>query len=324
MKAHWMIALFTTIMMSLTACRLAPPTPIIITALPIEVTATHKPPIAAATISTDATPTPFPDSPEMTRIASIQQEGIVEVPVLLEAAPQKLVLGPSSDEGAYLVEIVPGPNVPNGAHIVMTILPESDGQVWNDTLTYSSPELTRPVEATAHIRRINSWPVAGRYLMELNGDWVGMVVNSQAAGSGYMVEVNPLEPQPSGQRIEKARVLPEFFNGQWQDVLRIQTPGGQMLTPVEVVVYATPADLAYNHHDLSLKDGGWPGWGIDRTDSPAAYLVGVEPLTNIESHIEAVLVQQEFDGHQWNSVVRAMLGENRPALNVRVYLYWIP
>jgi hypothetical protein len=317
------------LVLTLAACRFPPPTPIIIhleaTVRPILPTVTYRPPIAAATHSGGPTATALPFRPEATPIAALRHDEVLEIPIIIGAIPQKLALGPTSAAGAYLVEIVPGLNAPDGAHIVTSILPESDGEQWRDVLTYASPEIGSPIEATARIRLVSGWRVAGRFALDLKaGEWVGIVISDQALGVGYLVEVNPLEPMPAGNRIETARILPEFNQGQWRDVLRIQSPRGQTATAVEVVVYAAPATLSYDSYDLSIKAGDWPGWGIDSTTSPQAYLVGVKPLTQIESHIETVVVQQEFNGSQWHTLVRAALGANRPELSLRIIIYQIP
>lgn len=327
MNTRWMHTriVICLAVLGLSACRLTPPTPVIIEILvtpPAAATPTHRPPIAAATLPNGPTATP---TPAALQIPPIIFEDLVDIPINLSAAPQKLYLGSCGETGGYLVEIIPGPLAPDGAYVVQTILPESDGQMWMDVLTYSAPGVTSPIPATARIRRITDWQIAGRYLLELSGGaWIGTEVSASALGAGYLVEINPLEPQPYGSRIEQARVLPEFYDNKWHDVLRLRVPEDQQATPVEVIVYTAPSSLSKSSFELKLKPNDWPGSGLDMTSSQAAYLVGIKPLTPMEGVIEKVVVQQEFDGRQWNTVLRAALGATQTTLHLKILVYKVP
>lgn len=314
-----------------------------ITPLPYQAThrppiaaATHEPPIAVATLEIfpTATPiptqpqptfTPLPTLPQLTYIPAFERDGVMDIPITLGATPQKLALAPCAQEGAYLVEIIPGNNAPDGAYVETSILPESDGQAWYDVLTYAAPAINPAIDAVARVRWITGWRVVERFSLTLTGgEWRGFVISPEALGNAYLVEVNPLEPGAAGDRVQEARILPEYTEGKWQDVLRIREARRQGPLPVEVVVYAAPISLSVDSYDLVLKAGDWPGYGVDYTISQAAYLIGVKPISMSQATLDKAVVEQEFNGSDWNSVVRLRLADYSEALNLRVRIYQVP
>ena len=58
----------------------------------------------------------------------------------------------------------------------------------------------------------------------LPGGWQAYQIGPSANEWGYLVDVNPRGPAPEGAYVE-SKILPEYFAGQWVDVLWLRAPG---------------------------------------------------------------------------------------------------
>jgi hypothetical protein len=94
-----------------------------------------------------------------------------------------------------------------------------------------------------------------------------------------------------------------------------------------VMGFAKPPDPGSSlilNINTKLQPGVWHGWGLGNSaETPGAYLVDVSPVNASKNgaYIERALVQPEFDGYQWNDVLRIMLPEGFKPLKVNVMVY---
>ncbi len=74
---------------------------------------------------------------------------------------------------------------------------------------------------------------------------------------------------------------------------------------------------------MHLEPGVWHGVGLGSASQEQAYLVEVDPLSPGQEgfRLEKVTVQPEFDGTAWNDVLRVMIPQDQPAMDVRVKVY---
>jgi hypothetical protein len=232
------------------------------------------------------------------------------------------IIGPTTLEGGYVVDITPLNPAVNGAHVEYKILPEFDGEQWNDVLWMLMPELSKPLKVKVEVFSTIDWPLAFEGMLELMpGELHGFILQDAAALAGYVVEVDPLEPGSLGDTIEQAFVQPEF-PGDWYDVLRIQIPQSQPPLTATVRVYKTPDYLPVQaEFDVHLEPGEWIGFVMGEAKDRTGYVIEVTPLNHEDNQILVYRVQPEYNGESWLDVARLMIPADRPATNVRIRIY---
>jgi hypothetical protein len=237
---------------------------------------------------------------------------------------KKYVLAPSSFDGGFVVDVTPlAPSV-DGAHVEHKVLPEFDGEQWNDVLWLILPEPAEPLKVSVRVYSTAAWQVVFQQSLALEpGEWQGYILQDAAVDAGYIIEINPARPGEYGDRVEKVLVQPEFFMRKWQDVLRIQIPEEQDAMQVEVKVYQAPQLALAAEFDTHLEPGVWHGFGVGPSSVHTGYVIEVTPLSSKDNQIERYTVQPEYNGSTWNDVARVMVPSDRPGLDVHIRIYAI-
>jgi hypothetical protein len=251
--------------------------------------------------------------PEVNDFTATLHSGVAEI----------FVLGPCVKHGGYVVDVTPLEGSVDGAHIEQRILPEFDGEIWVDVLTLTIPERVSPLPVRVEVYSTADWPRAFQQTLMLNpGDWSGFIIQDSSVAAGYVIEINPLSAGEFGDRIEKALVQPEFPPPIWWDVLRLQIPVGQGPLDAEVIVYQTPSSLpVVLESELVAEPGVWHGLAIGSSQEGGAYIVEVTPLVYEDNQVERYTVQPEYNGMNWNDVLRLMVPADRPPMALRVTVY---
>jgi hypothetical protein len=274
---------------------------------PLPVIVENAPPV-----STFPTATPLPDENARLNFTATLQSG----------AWTKYVLGPASEQTGYVVDITPQEPSVNGAHIEHKILPEYDGEMWNDVLWMLLPEPAEPLRVNVHAYLTNGWPVAYQGRLNLEpGVWHGFVICDSSQAGGYVIEIDPQGTAPYQAGIERSAVQPEFSADAWLDVLRIMASPNQPVLPAEVRVYRTPDLPILSEFDIQLTPGDWTGTSLQESSAQAGYVVEVTPLDATDNQIERFVVQPEFNGTTWNDVLRLLVPADRPPMRVHVRVY---
>jgi hypothetical protein len=231
------------------------------------------------------------------------------------------IIGPSSFNGAYVIDITPLEPSLDGAHVEYKLLPVYDGEQWNDVLSMIFPEQADSLKVKVRVHTTVDWPVIFQATLKLEpGDWQGYPLKDASLAGGYIIEINPTQPAELGATLENAVVQPEFVIGKWCNVLRVKILDDQKVLEVQVRVYRTP-DLPVAEFDTRLEPGVWHGFVVGQSSGTAGYLIGVTPLEKMDGYIERAVVQPEFDGHHWNDVARVMIPADQLALNVHIWVY---
>lgn len=232
------------------------------------------------------------------------------------------VIGPTSLEGGYVVDITPLNPGSDGAHVEYKIIPEFDGEQWNDVLWMLMPELSKPLKVKVQVFSTVDWPLAFEGMLELEpGVLQGYILQDAAALAGYVVEIDPLEPGSLGDTFEQVLVQPEY-PGHWYDVLRIQIPQSQPPLTANVRVYMTPGYLPVQaEFDVHLEPGDWIGFVMGEVKDRTGYVMEVTPLLDEDNQILLYRVQPEYNGKDWLDVARLMIPSDRPATDVRIRIY---
>jgi hypothetical protein len=127
-----------------------------------------------------------------------------------------------------------------------------------------------------------------------------------------------------GAYVEKALVQQEFFMGEWQDVLRVQMPGDQPDLRVHLRVYTTDGLPLLIERDLVLEPGVWTGTRLRPSSALGWYVVEINPRSHQAGEfVQTLRVQPEYDGRQWNDILRLQTPADQPQLSLqaRVYLW---
>jgi hypothetical protein len=155
------------------------------------------------------------------------------------------------------------------------------------------------------------------------GVWHGFVIGPSSLERGYIAEISPLQPSVGGAHIERYVVQPEFDGVQWNDVLRVQLPLDTPALEANIRVYQTARLPIVTQVNTTLEPGVWHGFVIGPSSLERGYVAEISPLQPSVggAHIERYVVQPEFDGVQWNDVLRVQLPLDTPALEVNIRVY---
>jgi hypothetical protein len=155
------------------------------------------------------------------------------------------------------------------------------------------------------------------------GVWHGFVIGPSSLERGYVAEISPLQPSVDGAHIERYVVQPEFDGVQWNDVLRVQLPLDTPALEANIRIYHTARLPIVTQFNTTLEPGVWHGFVIGPSSLERGYVAEISPLQpSVDgAHIERYVVQPEFDGVQWNDVLRVQLSLDTPALEANIKVY---
>jgi hypothetical protein len=243
--------------------------------------------------------------------------------VLFSGEWKKITLGPSSAQGGYVVDITPLANSTDGTHVEKKVLPEFDGEQWNDVLWMLMPEQTHPLAVKVDVYSTAGWPVVWQSEIELApGEASGYCVRETTERGASVIEINP-HPQEAfqGDTFLQALINLEFPWGAWLEVLRIQVPLEQSPMQAEVVIYSQPDLPVVAEFELVVEPGVWQGYLLGPSSAESAYLVEIDPLVNEGTWLDIYTIQPEFDGKTWNDVLRLHEVEGYPPMPLIARVY---
>ena len=173
-----------------------------------------------------------------------------------------LTLGPSLDStGSYVVEVSPlSPSV-TGASIqagsckglatnvrimCAAVEREFDGATWTDLLRVRYSAGAAAVNANIRVYELTTAPIVTEFELQLQpGVLQGVTLGPSASTQGHLVDVTPGGPSTDGAFVE-AFVRPEFIQGTWFDVVRLQhsptSSTGTALNRIPSGTLTLPAD----------------------------------------------------------------------------------
>jgi hypothetical protein len=151
---------------------------------------------------------------------------------------------------------------------------------------------------------------------------MGWVVGPAALDRGYMVEVTPLEPSGYGAYIYKALVQQEYFQGEWQDVLRLQTREEYPDLRVHVRVYAVEQAPLVVQFETTLQPGDPTRFGLGPSSEIGWYVIEINPLETplAGEFVEQVKIQPFYKGG-WQNTLVLQAASDQPAIRVQVRVY---
>ena len=231
-----------------------------------------------------------------------------------------IFLGETNYPWGYLVDVTPLEQSVDGAHIESYIQTWFDGTQWVDYLFVGLLHEGISLDVQVDIYITQDWPVANQGKMTLpTADWQQFYLGKTSQEAAYVVDVNPLTTSANTAAIIPSALLPEFSDGTWWDMERLKLVDLPAPLDATVIAYQAP-DLPVSIFEMHLEPGVWHGIGLGPASQEQAYLVEVDPLSPGQEgfRLEKVVVQPEFDGSAWNDVLRAMIPQDQPAMDVRV------
>jgi hypothetical protein len=237
-----------------------------------------------------------------------------------------IFLGETNYPWGYLVDVNPLQPAKDGDHLETYIQTWFDGTYWMDYLFVGLPHPESSLDVQVDIYITQDWPVANRGKMSLPAaEWHKFYLGDSSQNSAYVLDINPLAPAPSAVTIVPSLVMPEFSDGAWRDRVQLRLVGVKEPLEAEIIAYKAPDLPLLTEFQLHLEPGIWHGVGLAASTEEQAYLVQVDPITpgREGDHLQRISVQPEFDGKRWNDVLRMMIPEDQPALDVRVRVYTI-
>ena len=151
----------------------------------------------------------------------------------------------------------------------------------------------------------------------LPGGWQAYEIGLSANEWGYLVDVNPLRSAPKGAYVE-SKILPEYFAGQWVDVLWLRASGILNSLPVSVDLIPSQGwNVTYENY-TRLTPGEWTGWGMFDNAEGCGGVLDISP-DNVDqsgrnAYIQNTRVQPEFPGN-WVQVIRVQLSNQAVSQN---------
>jgi hypothetical protein len=224
-------------------------------------------------------------------------------------------LGASSDGVAYIADVTPLHDSVAGAYISFMIKPEYDGQQWNDVLRVMIPAGFPKQQV-----QITVFEMSGlQSILDVTdalppGEWRGYAIAHPMAyfPTAYLVDLDPLEASVEGATFERYLIHPEFPWGDWLDTLRVQTEKWLPSDPLNTRMRIYTADHLYIVSDFNVtltKNDTWTEFVVDSSSFKRGYVVRAFPLNgDTQAELDYYTIQPEFNGQQWNDVLRIRMG----------------
>jgi hypothetical protein len=299
------------------ATRTPSPTPTKLIILP-SITPTPGKPLVTNTPSPTSTPVITGAGSTSPRAARLKLH-------LIGDAWSGIFLGETNYPWGYLVDVTPLEPTLDGDHIETYIQTWFDGTQWVDYLFVGLPHPGRSLDVQVDIFITQGWQIANQGKMILPAaEWHQFYLNVSTQNAAYVIDVNPLEPSANGAAIIPSVVLPEFSDFLWWDMERLKLIAISQPVEVQVTAYQAP-NLPTSTFEIRLQPGVWHGAGLGPASQEQAYLVEIDPRNPAKEgfHLERVVVQPEFDGKTWNDVLRVMIPQDQPAMDVVVKVYTV-
>ncbi len=241
-----------------------------------------------------------------------------------------VLLGQSSYPWGYLVDVTPLEPTNDGDHVETYIQNWFDGKRWVDTLFVGLPHPGSTLDVQVDVYTTQRWPVAFRKTLTFPAsNSQEFFLGASSLEGAYVLDINPQKRLPAATVIVPAEIVPMFSDGGWWDLQRLAFYG--MLEPLtaRVAAYKAPGEPAATF-EMHLEPGTWHGIGLGACSQEQAYVLEIDPLDPRQEgygqegyRLEKAVVQPEFDGKTWNDVLRVMIPEGQPAMDVTVKVYVI-
>ena len=234
-------------------------------------------------------------------------------------------LGPSSMNRGYVAEITPlDPGVDGETIERYVVQPEFNGSEWNDVLRVQLPGGYKALNVNIRVYDTTGLPIRADFMTTLDpGVWHGFIVGPSTETNGYVTEISPIGSGTDGETIERSVVQPEFNGSLWNDVLRAQISASYAPLAVGLRVYETGALQPAASFDATLQPGIWHGFLIGPSNADAGYVAEITPTAGGVNGqtVQRYVIQPEFNGSQWNDVLRVQIlpTDSPMAANLRVY-----
>ncbi len=236
-----------------------------------------------------------------------------------------VLLGKSNHPWGYLVDVTPLEAGNDGDHVESYIQTWFDGKRWVDTLYVGLPHPTSSLDVQVDVYTTQGWRAAFRKKVTFPvGDSDELYLGASSQDGAYVLDVNPFYPSKASTAIVPASIVPEFSDGSWWDLQRLAFSGMTEPVTARLTAYQAPGE-PIETFEMHLEPGDWQGIGLGPSSQEQAYVLEIDPLNPGQEgyRLEKAVVQPEFDGANWNDVLRVMVPQGQPALDVTVKVYVI-
>ncbi len=230
------------------------------------------------------------------------------------------VLGPSSLDRAYLVEVDPLLPGAQGNFVEAPVVqPEYNGIQWNDVVRLIIPEDQTSMPVRVRVYDVSSLPVVMEFTAPLEpGVWHGWGIGPAAQDQGYIVEITPLEPSTNGAHVERHRVTPELSS----DVLRVMMSTGQPTIDVNLRVRAITSWPVAQEFTVTLEPGVRYRFPIGPSEASAAYVTEFT-MDGVFTEVTRFGIRATYDDGQWVDTLdldaRGLPGDTPDEYHFRVW-----
>lgn len=198
--------------------------------------------------------------------------------------------------------------------------PEWDGKQWNTVLRLQMSRDVQPQPINVCVYQIAGLPIVREFETTLKpGEWQGHSFGPCTVDQAF---VAAFLPSTKEGYLETHRFQPEWDGRQWNLVLRLQIPTHMQPMKLKVRVYKVSAPL-HTKIDTTLKGGQWQGYGLGPATTDRGFLAGyalANPPLNL-GFLEKSRFQAEWDGKQWNSVLRLQASSDLPSVALKANVY---
>jgi hypothetical protein len=277
-------------------------------------------------IPLDHKPSPLPDYIPGRGMAVLVGESPYEISIL-RGGWQAYQIGPSSDEWGYLVDITPLQPAVDGAYVEYKILPEYSAGQWVDVLWLRAPGIADILPVRLDLIPTKGWTIAYEAnVLLLPGEWMGFGMFSNGEGCGGVLDISPVNTDQTAQEayISNTRVQPEF-PGNWVQVIRVALSNEAVSQQASLRYYSPgPFGQEIFRQEVNLPGGIWSGWAVADSQENQGYVIEVIPMNNSDNEVAASVVQPEYNGTNWQDVLRVYVPEGRPTLKALLKVLAVP
>ena len=236
---------------------------------------------------------------------------------------QGFSMGPSTLDRAYVAAYQLAKPATNSGFLEKSVfLPEWDGRQWNTVLRLQMSNDVQPQPASVRVYEISRMPVYKEFVTTLNpGEWQG---HSMGPCDDNLPLIAAFEPMSRDGFLETHRFQPEWDGHRWNNVLRLQIAKHVQPMKLRARIYRVQAPVV-NKFDARLNGGQWTGFNLGPATLDRGYLAAYEPQRPPVNRgfLEKSRFQPEWDGRQWNNVLRLQISNDLPSLHMPTMVYGI-
>ena len=192
-----------------------------------------------------------------------------------------------------------------------------------DSTQSEETSMTTALSASQPATSAKGFPIYKQFSTTLKpGEWTGFSMGPATLDRAFVAAYKLANPTSNSGFLEKDVFQPEWDGKQWNTVLRLQMSKDVQPQPIDVCVYEIAGFPVVSEFETTLNPGEWQGHSMGPCSVNQAFVAAFLPSTK-EGFLETHRFQPEWDGKQWNMVLRLQIPTSMHPMKLKVRVYQV-